>query len=194
MERRLCREREMACDEGVVRRTQAPRAYAACLTTLAERGLQQRELLRRAHALSLGAFTRRPELVHRVHSILRRKRALNPLAAARTGRRRGIWFGRWARWNFRAARSWWRSWRRQADAQVAALDPQSGPEGIRATDAVFRSSVHFRAIETKAITPASRNNAMAAVAVRPRRGDEPSAGMTDVAKTNAGSAAHAQCR
>ena len=31
---------------------------------------------------------------------------------------------------------------------------------------------------------------MAAVAVRPRRGDEPSAGMTDVAKTNAGSAAH----
>ena len=82
MERRLCREREMACDEGVVRRTQAPRAYAACLTTLAERGLQQRELLRRAHALSLGAFTRRPELVHRVQSILRRKRALNPLAAA----------------------------------------------------------------------------------------------------------------
>ncbi len=37
IERRLCREREMACDEGVVRRTQAPRAYAACLTTLAER-------------------------------------------------------------------------------------------------------------------------------------------------------------
>ena len=33
MERRLCREREMACDEGVVRRTQAPRAYAACLTS-----------------------------------------------------------------------------------------------------------------------------------------------------------------
>jgi Zn-dependent protease with chaperone function len=31
MERRLCREREMACDEGVVQRTQAPRAYAACL-------------------------------------------------------------------------------------------------------------------------------------------------------------------
>ncbi len=39
MERRLCREREMACDDGVVRATQAPRAYAACLASLAERGL-----------------------------------------------------------------------------------------------------------------------------------------------------------
>ncbi|MEI4861539.1 M56 family metallopeptidase, partial [Klebsiella pneumoniae] len=29
MERRLCREREMACDEGVIRMTRAPRAYAA---------------------------------------------------------------------------------------------------------------------------------------------------------------------
>jgi hypothetical protein len=81
MEGRLCREREMACDEGVVRRTQAPRAYAACLASLAERGLERRTVLRRAAALSLGAWQRRPELVHRVHSILRRKQALHPLAA-----------------------------------------------------------------------------------------------------------------
>jgi beta-lactamase regulating signal transducer with metallopeptidase domain len=80
MERRLCQEREMACDEGVVLRTQAPRAYAACLTSLAERGLQ-RDLERRAEALSLAAWRRRPELVHRVHSILRRKRSLPPIAA-----------------------------------------------------------------------------------------------------------------
>ena len=80
MERRLCREREMACDEGVVHRTQAPRAYAACLTSLAERGLQ-RSLDRRAEALSLGAWQRRPELVRRVHSILCGKQALHPLAA-----------------------------------------------------------------------------------------------------------------
>jgi beta-lactamase regulating signal transducer with metallopeptidase domain len=78
MERRLCREREMACDEGVVRMTQAPRAYAACLTSLAERGLQ-RDLERRAEALSLAAWRRRPELVHRVHSILRGKQALHPI-------------------------------------------------------------------------------------------------------------------
>ncbi|MGD1063402.1 MAG: M56 family metallopeptidase [Terracidiphilus sp.] len=77
IEGRLCREREMACDEGVVRRTQAPRAYAQCLTSLAERGLERR----RAHALSLGAFERRPELVRRVYSILARKQALHPMAA-----------------------------------------------------------------------------------------------------------------
>jgi beta-lactamase regulating signal transducer with metallopeptidase domain len=74
IEHRLCREREMACDDGVIRITNAPRAYAACLASLAERGLE-----RRAEALSLGAWQRRPELVHRVHSILRRKHTLGPL-------------------------------------------------------------------------------------------------------------------
>ncbi|HTJ29897.1 MAG TPA: M56 family metallopeptidase [Acidobacteriaceae bacterium] len=77
MERRLCLEREMACDEGVVRRTRAPRAYAACLTSLAEHGLE-----RRVHALSLGAWQRRPELARRVHSLLAKKPALKPAAAA----------------------------------------------------------------------------------------------------------------
>jgi beta-lactamase regulating signal transducer with metallopeptidase domain len=74
IERRLCREREMACDDGVIEITHAPRAYAACLASLAERGLE-----RRAEALSLGAWQRRPELVHRVHSILRRKRTLGAM-------------------------------------------------------------------------------------------------------------------
>ncbi|HEX4321412.1 MAG TPA: M56 family metallopeptidase [Acidobacteriaceae bacterium] len=76
MERKLCLEREMACDEAVVRVTRAPRAYAACLTSLAERGIQ-----RRAEALSLGTWQRRPELVHRVHSILRRRSVLGPVGA-----------------------------------------------------------------------------------------------------------------
>jgi beta-lactamase regulating signal transducer with metallopeptidase domain len=80
IEGRLCREREMACDEGVVRRTQAPRAYAECLTSLAERRLELR-LERRNHALSLGAFGRHPELVRRVYSILARRKALHPVAA-----------------------------------------------------------------------------------------------------------------
>jgi len=75
IERRLCREREMACDDGVVSVTNAPRAYAACLASLAERGLE-----RRSEVLSLGAWQRRPELVHRVHSILRRQGALGPVA------------------------------------------------------------------------------------------------------------------
>jgi beta-lactamase regulating signal transducer with metallopeptidase domain len=81
IESRLCREREMACDEGVVRRTQAPRAYAECLTSLAERLLELRLERHRAHALSLGAFERRPELVRRVYSVLARKQALHPMAA-----------------------------------------------------------------------------------------------------------------
>jgi bla regulator protein blaR1 len=76
MEHRLGREREMACDEGVVRITNAPRAYAACLASLAERGLE-----RRADALTLGAWHRRSELVYRVHGILIRKRGLNKAAA-----------------------------------------------------------------------------------------------------------------
>jgi hypothetical protein len=76
IERQLSKTREMACDEGVIRITRAPRAYAACLTSLAERGLE-----RRAEALSLGAWQRRPELVQRVHSILRRGRTLHPVAA-----------------------------------------------------------------------------------------------------------------
>jgi beta-lactamase regulating signal transducer with metallopeptidase domain len=80
IERRLCREREMACDEGVVSKTQAPRAYAVCLAGLAERRMQ-RDLERKAAALSLAAWRRRPELVHRVQSILRRQRALHPVAA-----------------------------------------------------------------------------------------------------------------
>ena len=42
IERRLCLERELACDAGVIRATGAPKAYATCLTTLAERSLDRR--------------------------------------------------------------------------------------------------------------------------------------------------------
>ncbi|HEX3891093.1 MAG TPA: M56 family metallopeptidase [Terracidiphilus sp.] len=75
IDRQLSREREMACDEDVVRITRAPRAYAACLASLAERGLT-----RRAEALSLGAWQRRSELVKRVHQILRNSGRLSPAA------------------------------------------------------------------------------------------------------------------
>ena len=76
LERRLCAEREMACDDGVISRTQAPRAYAACLAGLAERGLERRQA-----ALSLGAWQHRPELAKRVHRLLRRSPVLSPIAA-----------------------------------------------------------------------------------------------------------------
>jgi Zn-dependent protease with chaperone function len=76
VERQLCQEREMACDDAVIRATQKPRAYAACLASLAERGLE-----RTREALSLGAWRKRPELVGRVHRILKHAPGLNPTAA-----------------------------------------------------------------------------------------------------------------
>lgn len=187
MERRLCREREMACDEGVVRRTQAPRAYAACLTTLAERGLQQREFLRRAHALSLGAFTRRPELVHRVHSILRRKEALNPLVAGALVGVVGFGLVIGALELSRSPQLVAFVATPEPDAQVAALEPQSGPERIRATDAVFHPIQRVDEIEAKAIAPMS-HGAAAHVGTRSFRGDESSARVTETATTDTAAA------
>jgi hypothetical protein len=71
IERRLCFERELACDDAVLRLTKAPKAYATCLT-----GLAEQRLGRRGAALSLGAWERRSELAQRVHSILRRSEGM----------------------------------------------------------------------------------------------------------------------
>jgi beta-lactamase regulating signal transducer with metallopeptidase domain len=74
IDKHLCLQRELACDDGVIRATRTPRAYATSLTNLAERGLHHRSA-----ELSLGAWERRPQLVHRVHSILRSRTTLSPL-------------------------------------------------------------------------------------------------------------------
>jgi beta-lactamase regulating signal transducer with metallopeptidase domain len=76
IERRLCTERELACDDGVLRVTLAPRVYATCLATLAERRLEHRSAL----SLALGALGAlgRSELSRRVYSILNRQPALSP--------------------------------------------------------------------------------------------------------------------
>jgi hypothetical protein len=70
VERRLCLERELACDDGVLRSTGAPKAYATCLARLAEHAM----MLRDASSLALGALgaalEQRSELVRRVHRIL----------------------------------------------------------------------------------------------------------------------------
>ena len=73
-ERQLCWEREMACDDAVLDASISPKAYATCLTSLAEK-----RLLRRTHSLAPGAWQRRSELAERVHRILERKGALRPL-------------------------------------------------------------------------------------------------------------------
>jgi beta-lactamase regulating signal transducer with metallopeptidase domain len=67
VERRLCAERELACDDSVLRSSCGRKAYAICLTRLAEHSM-----LSRGVSLALGAWERQSELVRRVHRILRR--------------------------------------------------------------------------------------------------------------------------
>jgi hypothetical protein len=67
VERRLCAERELACDDGVLSSSCGRKAYAICLMRLAEHSM-----LRRSLSLALGAWERQSELVQRVHRILRR--------------------------------------------------------------------------------------------------------------------------
>jgi hypothetical protein len=65
VERRLCAERELACDDRVLNAGSGRKAYALCLAHLAEFAL-----VKRGFSLVLGAWERRPELVQRVHRIL----------------------------------------------------------------------------------------------------------------------------
>lgn len=66
VERRLCAERELACDDRVLAAGNGRKAYALCLAHLAEFALTAR-----GFSLVLGAWERRPELARRVHRILR---------------------------------------------------------------------------------------------------------------------------
>ena len=65
VERRLCRERELACDDRVLSATRAPKAYAQCLASLVEHAARNRTL-----SLALGAWHRQSELAARVQRIL----------------------------------------------------------------------------------------------------------------------------
>jgi beta-lactamase regulating signal transducer with metallopeptidase domain len=72
-ERELCREREQACDDAVLDQAGNARAYATCLTKLAES-----RLVRRVSALAPGMWQRRSELAGRVENILHRRRNPGP--------------------------------------------------------------------------------------------------------------------
>jgi len=69
IEDRLALEREMACDDLVLARTESPQAYAACLVALAEKGF-----LRRGLALAQAAVSRMHHTSLRVTQILDRNR------------------------------------------------------------------------------------------------------------------------
>jgi bla regulator protein blaR1 len=73
-ERHLCLEREQACDDAVLDAAGDPRAYATCLTRLAES-----RIVRRAAALAPGLWKRHSELTTRVENILHRRPTLGPL-------------------------------------------------------------------------------------------------------------------
>jgi beta-lactamase regulating signal transducer with metallopeptidase domain len=66
VERKLCAERELACDDRVLEAGNGRKAYALCLAHLAEHAMLQRGM-----SLALGAWEKRPELVRRVERILR---------------------------------------------------------------------------------------------------------------------------
>ena len=72
VERRLCRERELACDDRVLADAGGRKAYAECLARLAEHALVRRGV---GLALALGAWGRRRELVARVERLLARPEA-----------------------------------------------------------------------------------------------------------------------
>jgi beta-lactamase regulating signal transducer with metallopeptidase domain len=72
-ERHLCREREQACDDAVLDAAVSARAYATCLTKLAEV-----KLVRRVASLAPGFWQRHSELAGRVENILHRRRRLGP--------------------------------------------------------------------------------------------------------------------
>jgi beta-lactamase regulating signal transducer with metallopeptidase domain len=73
-ERHLCQEREQACDDAVLDAAGNPRAYATCLTKLAEN-----KLLRQVTSLAPGFWQRHSELAGRVENILHRRRNLGPV-------------------------------------------------------------------------------------------------------------------
>ena len=75
-ERHLCQERERACDDAVLDAAGNARAYATCLTKLAEN-----RLVRHAASLAPGLWQRSSELAVRVDNILHRRPTLGPLVS-----------------------------------------------------------------------------------------------------------------
>ncbi len=81
LDRRLCVERELACDDGVLQATESRKSYAACLTNLAERSLFRRGLSLALGAVgTVGMWKPRSEIAKRVCRILTAPQAsMSPL-------------------------------------------------------------------------------------------------------------------
>ena len=85
LNRRLSLERELACDDGVLRRTGARKAYAACLAHVAEHSLVRGGLSLALGMLGdwIGRRGRGPELSRRVERILSQPAPVLPRPAMR---------------------------------------------------------------------------------------------------------------
>lgn len=79
LERQLANERELACDDTVLRETKAAKSYALCLASLAEISLARRTAM-----LALAAWHKRSELTRRVERILLPRAAAMPRRSAAT--------------------------------------------------------------------------------------------------------------
>ena len=75
-EKHLCVERELACDDAVLDAAGNARAYATCLTNLAEK-----RMVRRVASLAPGMWRRQSELTGRVQNILHRRPVLRPIVS-----------------------------------------------------------------------------------------------------------------
>jgi len=155
MDRRLGLERELACDAGVVAATAAPFDYAHCLTRLAEHRMSRRGI-----ALALSAWTRRPELTRRVHSLLQPMRRMTLMQARVSVAVLGLGLAGGAVAMARAPRLVAFTDAVSAPAQVAALRPVSMaamPAGMHATEAMaFARPMQAHETLAKAVMPTRR--------------------------------------
>jgi beta-lactamase regulating signal transducer with metallopeptidase domain len=148
IERRLCLEREMACDDDVLRVTRAPKDYAKCLTDLAERRLGQR-----VASLSLGAWERQSELSRRVYSILRRGDGMSRTQARVVLGALVIGLVGGAAEVSRCPRLV--SFAPSKDVQVAGNEPQSLPVEYRPVLATMHGAAHETLLRASMPSPAS---------------------------------------
>lgn len=154
IERRLCVERELACDDGVLRaqgeRRGAAKAYASCLANLAEHRLMQYQVVRRGVSLALGAWERQSELAKRVHRILDRRET--PMTGARMAMTLGCLLSGVAAGGFALAHS------PRVVNFVAEAPPQMASAPITATQGFDHVSAH--ATMAKAMMPGRQSVAL----------------------------------
>ena len=157
IERQLCVERELACDDQVLKATGARKAYAACLANLAEHSM-----VRRGVSLALGAWERQSEVVRRVHRILAgtrnemgRRQAAGVVAVLMVGVIGAadglahapalVSFGP-ARMEVAAVRGAGVKTPLYAGAQFVGINPHANPGmPVRATDVVFHPAAPVKA-------------------------------------------------